>query len=68
MAKESLASKKERPAERVALDQFCARLSETEKRYALIAGFHAVEVKAGRLRDTQAEYDQRFAAFIKKPA
>lgn len=67
MAKEQ-PTPKEQSAERVALDEFCARLSENEKRYTLIAGFHASEVKARRLRDTSEAYANRFAAFLKQPA
>lgn len=67
MAKEQPA-KTEQPAQRVTLDEFCTRLSETEKRYTLIAGFHAGESKERRVRDTADGYAARFAEFIKQPA
>ena len=50
------------------LDEFCTQLSGTDKRVALIGGFHSTEKKAGRLKDTVAAYRSRYAAFIKKPA
>lgn len=71
MAKEpapKATSEKKPVTERVSLDEFCTRLSETEKRYALIAGFAATERKARRVRDTEAAFQARFAAFIKQPA
>lgn len=79
MSKELTPSTKEQPAksaavvrkiqpEQLALDEFCARLSENEKRYTLIAGFHSGEIKARRLRDTASAYEARFAAFINQPA
>lgn len=68
MAKEQPAAKKEQPAERVSLDDFCTRLSESEKRYTLIAGFHATESKSKRLRDTSDAYQARYAAFLNQPA
>ncbi len=50
------------------LDEFCSQLSKTNKRVALIGGFHSAENAAGRVKDTVAAYQGRFDAFIKQPA
>lgn len=50
------------------LDEFCQQLSKTDRRVALIGGFHSTEKRAGRIKDTAAAYQARFADFIKKPA
>lgn len=49
------------------LDEFCRRLSETVNRPELIGGFEFVERRAGRLKDTQAAYRDRFDAFVQTP-
>ena len=51
----------------ITLDEFCQRLSRTDKRVELIAGFHADESSGGRLKDAEDQYLARFAAFINKP-
>lgn len=60
------------PAEQKAfpltLDEFCTQLSQSDKRVELIGGFHHVERKNGRVRDTEAAYRARFDAFVKAPA
>lgn len=58
------------PAQDVALtiDEFCRRLSETDKRVPLIGGFHAEELAAGRTKDRESAYRDRYAAFINRPA
>ena len=54
------------PAE-VTLNEFCTALSKTDKRVELIGGFNSVETKAGRLKDTDANFRTRFTAFVNKP-
>ncbi|ENE5752093.1 hypothetical protein ACFLMW_003840 [Salmonella enterica] len=50
------------------LQEFCTRLSLTEKRHALIAGFHYTEKAAGRLSDQPSAYAKRYAEFLNTPA
>lgn len=52
----------------VTLDEFCTRLSTADKRVELIGAFHSVEKAARRHRDTEANYQARFDAFINQPA
>lgn len=54
--------------EPVTLQEFCTVLSSTDRRVELIAGFHSVELQAGRIKDTAAAYRSRFEAFTNKPA
>jgi hypothetical protein len=49
---------------KISLTEFCQRLSETVSRPELIGGFEFVERRAGRLKDTEAEFRARFDAFI----
>jgi hypothetical protein len=56
------------PEPRVTLDEFCADLSRTSRRYTLISAFHFVEDQAGRRSDTEAAYRDRFAALARQPA
>ena len=50
------------------IEEFCARLSKTDRRVELIGAFHATETKAGRHKDRDAQFRSRFQAFIKQPA
>lgn len=50
------------------LEEFCSRLSTTDRRVELIGGFAFTEKAAGRTKDFEAGYRQRFAAFINQPA
>ena len=75
MAKEKtddqpLAPVAEQPADayELPLDEFCTRLSASDKRVEMIGGFHATEKKAGRLKDYETAYAARFAAFQTQPA
>lgn len=71
MAKNNDAAAPVTPAEAdsfdLTLDEFCARLSATDKRVEFIAAFHHVEEAAGRLRDTEDAYRARLAAFAARP-
>lgn len=53
--------------EHVTLDEFCTRLSTSDKRVELIGGFHFSEKSAGRIKDAESEFQKRFTAFITKP-
>lgn len=49
------------------LDEFCSRLSQTDKRVELIGAFHHIESIEGRTKDTSAAFAARFAAFANRP-
>ena len=49
------------------LDEFCTRLSASDRRVELIGAFHFVETRAGRFKDAESGYRARFAAFVNKP-
>jgi hypothetical protein len=60
---------KEAPTEEaLTLDEFCTRLSKTDRRVELIGGFHFDERRAERFKDTESAYRSRFEAFANKPA
>jgi hypothetical protein len=48
--------------------EFCARLSNDDRRVELIGAFHATETTAGRIKDLESAFRSRFAAFVNKPA
>jgi hypothetical protein len=50
------------------LQEFCTRLSQTDKRVELIGGFEHSERVAGRLKDSEARFANRLAAFANQPA
>lgn len=70
MAKEPTAATA--PAEPAAfpqsIEEFCSHLSLTDARVELIGAFHAVEKRAGRVKDLAEQYLARFEAFINAPA
>ncbi|SAK98686.1 hypothetical protein AWB80_07570 [Caballeronia pedi] len=51
----------------VTLDEFCVRLSRSDRRVELIAAFHFTETSAGRFKDAESNYQSRFTAFVTKP-
>lgn len=57
-----------RAQELMTLDAFCARLSETERRYALISGFRAAMILEKRTRASEATYRNLFTDFAGRPA
>lgn len=52
----------------LSLEEFCKRLSASDRRVELIGAFHHVEKSAGRDRDTESAYSARFVAFVNQPA
>jgi hypothetical protein len=52
----------------VTLDEFCARLSGTDRRVELIGAFFKGEQAAGSNKDAEAAYSARFVAFCNQPA
>lgn len=51
----------------VVLEEFCARLSGTDKRVELIQGFYFEQKRDGKIKGTDAEYHASFQVFITKP-
>lgn len=49
------------------LDEFCVRLSSTDRRPELLSGFHFTETRAAHLKDTEAAFRERFTAYINTP-
>lgn len=45
------------------LEEFCLRLSQTDKRVEMIAGFHHSERAAGHVKDSEANFRARFSTF-----
>ena len=52
----------------LSLEEFCTRLSVTDKRVELIGAFAHEETRAGRTKGLASEYEARFRAFVTKPA
>lgn len=52
----------------LSLDEFCARLSQTDRRVEMIGAFNAAEKAAGRVKDTEQAFNARYVAFINQPA
>lgn len=49
------------------LTEFCTRLSKSVRRPELIAAFESVEKRAGRVKDTEANFRARFDTFVNTP-
>lgn len=52
----------------LSLEEFCSRLSASDRRVELITAFARSEKALGFVKDTESAYSARFAAFIKTPA
>jgi hypothetical protein len=50
------------------VDEFCMRLSATDGRVEMIAGFHADELRQGRVKGPETAFAARFSAFCVRPA
>lgn len=50
------------------LNEACSRISAGDKRVEMIGAFHASEKAAGRSKDLESAYRERFAAFCNAPA
>jgi hypothetical protein len=53
--------------EHITLEEFCTRLSMSDKRVELIGGFNYTETAAGRIKDAESDFQARFTAFTTKP-
>lgn len=51
----------------ISLDEFCSRLSATDKRVELIGGFHHDQRSVGNLTATEAEFLELFTQFAQRP-
>jgi len=49
------------------VEEFCAGLSQTDKRVEMIGAFCAEERTAGRVRDDAVAYRKRYQAFCTRP-
>lgn len=56
------------PSIKLSVDDFCVRLSETDRRVELVSAFCSVERQAGRVSDTADNYASRYQVFLNKPA
>lgn len=54
-------------AQDVTLTEFCMRLSGSDRRVEMIAGFEHSEKAAGRVKDAESAFARRYAAFTAKP-
>lgn len=52
----------------ITAEEFCTRLSVTDRRVELIGAFFHQEQVAGRQRDTHGAFAARFDAFARQPA
>lgn len=70
MAKNEVGAKAapETTSEPLSLNEFCIRLSATDKRVELIGGFEHSERVAGRMTDTAVNYAERYTKFLNQPA
>lgn len=63
-------SKKVTPTEtgdELPLDEFCARLSKTDRRVELIGGFHADARSRGHLKDVDTGFLRAFENYCNRP-
>lgn len=52
----------------MSVDEFCLRLSSTDKRVEMISAFHSGERASGRSMDLETAFAVRYAAFCNAPA
>ncbi|MFD3263211.1 hypothetical protein [Phenylobacterium ferrooxidans] len=50
------------------LEEFCARLSGSDRSVEMIAGFYSDERAKGVDKDTSENFTERYAAFATRPA
>jgi hypothetical protein len=49
------------------VEEFCRRLSVTDRRVELLGAFHFDEKRNGRVKDTETNFRARFDEFANKP-
>lgn len=59
-------TKVEQQSFELSVDEFCARLSATDKRVEMIRGFHFDEQRVGHIKDTEERFLARYEAFGKR--
>ena len=52
----------------ITLDEFCARLSVTDKRVEMIGGFHSDMTRVKKTKGMEADYRAEYQKFITRPA
>lgn len=52
----------------LSLDEFCTRISQSDRRVELIGGFHRHAQLAGVTSDTESNFRAQFERFLKQPA
>jgi hypothetical protein len=50
------------------VQEFCVRASQSDGRVELLWAFHADEVRNGHVKDSDANFTARYAAFAGRPA
>jgi len=67
MAEKAITQDRVEPTESLTLDEFCARLSKTDKRVELIGGFYADAKKCGQYKDVDVGFLRAFAEYADRP-
>lgn len=62
-----LAADKANADQELTLDEFCIRLSGTDRRVELIGGFHHSQTAAGVIKASQTDFAASYEEFINKP-
>jgi hypothetical protein len=52
----------------LSIEEFCASLSQNDRRVELIGAFHSAEKQAGRVKDLGSLYLKRYQDFANAPA
>ena len=60
--------KKAEIAPALTIEEFCSRLSESDRRVELISGFCSTEKSNGVISDQSTNFSARYLAFVNKPA
>ena len=61
-------TKKEEAAPVLSLDEFCRRMSERERRFTRVSGFHAHAQQKALVRATNDDFTKAYEAFLKAKA
>lgn len=65
---ETVVSAQPEQEQALTLDEFCTRLSMTDRRVELIGAWHFTEKRAGVVKDTESAFKARFIDFATHPA
>ena len=67
MAEKAKPQESVEPTEALTLDEFCTRLSKTDRRVELIGGFYADAKKRGQHKDVDVGFLRAFAEYADRP-